>query len=587
MFLVLFLAANILSTVFSIDRHTSIFGYYSRFNGGLLSIAAFIILYFGVIANLNRLQAKKVIFFSLISAFLVAVWGIPSHFGLDFSCWLIVGKFTPCWQQDFNPTLRIFSTLGQPNWLAAFLVITAPGAWAFLIASQKIKLKLFFWLISSVMFLALIFTNSRAGIAAFAISVTVFLILLIIGFAKKTIDLNWKTQGLWIGSLVVAFALIFFVFGQFLLGRVTQVAESLPQQPTSPSGQTAIAVGGTESGKIRLIVWKGAIEIFKHYPITGSGVETFAYSYYQFRPTEHNQTTEWNFLYNKAHNEFLNYLATTGAAGIVSYLLFIGVFLFLATFAVVKKTNNSKNKLLAIGLISGFVGNLAANFFGFSVVATNLLFFLIPAATCLILGIGSRKEVKISFPSIFVWLATTLVILGQIGASLVILRFFLADIRFAASSQTFSDSALIPVVSAVEISPVSQPEFLSQQALIAAQVAVNQTQDHRESLLKLADESIKKALQISPANLNSYQTAVTIYSQYLSQIDPKYNQTAIELAGKAALLAPTDPTTQYNLAVVLANNGQKAEAVKILEKTIELKPDYQPALEMLETLNQN
>ena len=36
--LLLFLGANILSTIFSIDRHTSIWGYYSRSNGGLLSL---------------------------------------------------------------------------------------------------------------------------------------------------------------------------------------------------------------------------------------------------------------------------------------------------------------------------------------------------------------------------------------------------------------------------------------------------------------------------------------------------------------------------------------------------------------------
>src|SRR3989344_5318255 len=32
-----FLMSQIISTIFSIDRHVSLFGYYSRFNGGLLS----------------------------------------------------------------------------------------------------------------------------------------------------------------------------------------------------------------------------------------------------------------------------------------------------------------------------------------------------------------------------------------------------------------------------------------------------------------------------------------------------------------------------------------------------------------------
>src|SRR3989338_6904312 len=39
----LFLLALVLSTLFSIDVHTSIFGYYGRFNGGLLSMISYVI----------------------------------------------------------------------------------------------------------------------------------------------------------------------------------------------------------------------------------------------------------------------------------------------------------------------------------------------------------------------------------------------------------------------------------------------------------------------------------------------------------------------------------------------------------------
>src|SRR5258708_18612980 len=43
--LLLFLGSQIISTIFSIDQHTSLFGYYSRFNGGLLSTACYALLY--------------------------------------------------------------------------------------------------------------------------------------------------------------------------------------------------------------------------------------------------------------------------------------------------------------------------------------------------------------------------------------------------------------------------------------------------------------------------------------------------------------------------------------------------------------
>ena len=98
------------------------------------------------------------------------------------------------------------------------------------------------------------------------------------------------------------------------------------EQPTGP----ALEVGGTESGEIRKYVWQGAFNAWKSTPKTmliGTGTETFAFAFYQFRPVGHNLTSEWDFLYNKAHNEYLNYLATTGIFGLGSYLLFIGSFI--------------------------------------------------------------------------------------------------------------------------------------------------------------------------------------------------------------------------------------------------------------------
>ena len=116
---------------------------------------------------------------------------------------------------------------------------------------------------------------------------------------------------------------------QSLTAKQLTSSEAAPSQEISTGQPAAGALGGTDSGQIRLYVWQGALDIWKAYPLFGTGVETFAFAYYQFRPAEHNLTSEWDYLYNKAHNEYLNYLATTGALGLGSYLLFIGVFIFI------------------------------------------------------------------------------------------------------------------------------------------------------------------------------------------------------------------------------------------------------------------
>ena len=65
--LLLFLGANILSTIFSIDPHTSIWGYYSRLNGGLLSLISYLLLYWAFVSNMDKEKVFTLLKFALAS----------------------------------------------------------------------------------------------------------------------------------------------------------------------------------------------------------------------------------------------------------------------------------------------------------------------------------------------------------------------------------------------------------------------------------------------------------------------------------------------------------------------------------------
>src|SRR3989344_31341 len=118
--IILFLLSQILSTVLSIDQHTSIFGYYSRSNGGLLSIISYILLYYALISNFTKEQVLKFLKVAVLGGVAVSLYAIPEHFGLSPSCVILTQTLTAdCWVQDVQA--RVFATLGQPNWLAAYL----------------------------------------------------------------------------------------------------------------------------------------------------------------------------------------------------------------------------------------------------------------------------------------------------------------------------------------------------------------------------------------------------------------------------------------------------------------------------------
>src|SRR3990172_11707053 len=91
--LLLFLGANILSTIFSIDPHTSIWGYYSRSNGGLLSIISYLLLYWAFVSNMDFSKVKTTLKFGLASGFIISLWAILEHFGVSPSCVILRSEF--------------------------------------------------------------------------------------------------------------------------------------------------------------------------------------------------------------------------------------------------------------------------------------------------------------------------------------------------------------------------------------------------------------------------------------------------------------------------------------------------------------
>lgn len=695
--IVLFLISEVISTFLSLDPHTSIWGYYSRFNGGLLSILSYIFLFYAFVSNLKEegeetgsFEFKKIYIFVagvivfiigalvasqiksadaagipyqmlatlitvlatftvlmfaapkgiikksfyaiLSSAFLVVLWGLPSHFGYDPTCLLFRGTFdVSCWTSDFQPKVRIFSTLGQPDWMAAYLAALIPLIAALLInlstGGKLVFNKTFSFLKSHnfiiaaglfVFFLmsyaALLYTQARSGIAAIWVVIPLLLawyfwFYVKPKFNKKKLALDFKVAVLVFLSVgAVAFfagqpfgQLQKFTFGGIMAKLAERSAPKIVAKPaptpTSPAAAAA-ELGGTDSGIIRLLVWDGAISIWKNNPIFGSGLETYAYAYYQYRPAAHNLTSEWKFLYNKAHNEYLNYLATTGTVGIVTYLSMIGGFLFFSARYLLKKRNKlSEKDFLVMALLAGYGTILLTNFFGFSVVMINILFYLFPAFVFILAGlINYDKQVLFSFSKKEIYALNKLqkaliavTILVSLYLLYTLVNFWNADRNYyygksydSVSNYQTAYPFLKNAVSLRPSEPTFKDEFAYNNAVIGSALIVQaqkdtQNQAQNQAIAKqLIDNAISLTNQITaehPNNIVFWKTKVRIYYT-LGQLNSAYLPLALEAIKRSAQLAPTDADVSYNLGVLYGQTGDSLDAVKTLQNTIKLKADY-------------
>ncbi len=647
--IILFLLSQVISTVFSLDRHVSLWGYYSRFNGGLLSIITYIFLYYAFVSNFQenaKTIIKRLIFVALSSAIVVSLWGLPSHFGYDPTCLLFRGSLdVACWTSDFQPMIRIFSTLGQPDWLSAYLSILFPITIAFFIKSTFFKaagskkpqfskklavFAVFSFLMFLLFYVDIAYARAKSGflatwfsIAFFAASYA-FLELRNRNNKIKNLSLDFKLLLLTLVSIVTV---TFFIGTSFvridskfsfdgLKSRfikspaVTKtVAKPVATKPAAPlvSGE----LGGTDSGTIRLLVWEGAVKAWIHNPIFGTGVETFAFAYYKYRPEAHNLTSEWRYLYNKAHNEYLNYLATTGAFGLLTYLSMIGLFLFLSLKYLWKNKGGDTNnrKVLVLALVSGYISILISNFFGFSVVIVNLFMFLIPALVFILANlINYDKNLSFSFAPknvenkklqvkeyavtkpIWVIIAVVVVINGYLIFTLI--NFWNADKDYALGynyDRVNQYQTAYPLLHKAVTERPDEPVFKDELAINDAVLAISileqkftdqaQQKQATELAQKLAQEAVTTSDKITSENPNNvvfWKTRVRIFYT-LAQADQRYLASALTAIKKTAELAPTDADISYNLGILYGQNGDAKSAVTTLKNTIKLKQDFSNA----------
>lgn len=762
----LFFISQTISTLFSLDLHTSLWGYYSRFNGGWYSTLTYVFLYYAFVSNMERKDVFRVIWVSMFSGLFVILWGLPSHFGGDPTCYLFRGSFdVSCWTEAFHPKVRIFSTLGQPDWIAAYIAILLPVAITLYYQTQLgvttirifattmlLGLYNFMWIlplthmhVPSAFFsfitgkglpfngdptciLYSTFTkpgfvkeascdahfllqapflkplapliNSLFSLTSMHVLTTIAVLLLtiaillplfrklayIIGiFEEHKGNKHYKPQetiitkysqyvlderfsvwvrriaffllatlfylalmysgsksafiGFWIANAVfwaavfvlrllpykeylqtaVLFTVTFLAISFFIAQPIPQlnpftyqeVSKKLmaakSQQQTAPTAQeqtqqvVAGELGGTDSGEIRLIVWEGAIAAWKAKPIFGYGVETFAFAYYRHRPAAHNLTSEWDYLYNKAHNEYLNYLATTGAVGLGTYLLLIGWFLWTTRGIIGKKQeHHGKDRLLSLGLLAGYGTILATNFFGFSVVIVNLYFFLIPAFFYLLYHllpekvyayptvisektIAHKKQFADDDPSIGQWLG--------IGTTAIVSLYLLWVLFAAWTGDTYYSlgtnynrvreyqTARQYLLKALEYR-TSEPMFYDELALATAYnaylSALNKDENTARAQIQEAIRYSDQVIRDHPNNIVFWKTRVKIFV-ILGQLNPQFLTYALQAVQKAHTLAPTDARIGYSLGVLYSQNNDNTKALETLDEIIKLKPNYRDA----------
>ncbi len=615
--IIFFFLTQLISTIFSLDRHTSIFGYYGRFNGGLISTLSYIILYFAFVSN--SLNVEKTLKAILASSLFVILWAIPGKLGYDLTCLVFTGSLNnSCWDNSilaFRPELRAFSTLGQPNWLGAYLAAAFFIGIYFLI-KNKTNTK---YLILNTCYLILnfsmiLFSRSRSAIGAVIVGLILFISYYSF-FVKKSIK---KT--LIILLIVIVLPILFFKTGEdnvdkYLKFPITKFQET-NKTPIINKQLPIISSNVTESFDIRKIVWQGAWKLALKYPLFGAGVETFGFSYNFVRPITHNLTSEWDYVYNKVHNEYLNFLAATGFVGLGAYLGFIVIFIIYVFRKVKNQRLNIKNtvqnskivknfkslnldlsfEILTLSLFCGWLTILITNFFGFSTTTIQLFFYLIPAFV-IMWNHQQAETTKFEKLNVYQWLAIFVLTATTIYLLFSIIIYYLADVNYSYGLKYLKPKTLNHQKAATYFEqalklrkePVYEDKFSGSLAYLSALAAFQKQNDLAKQIANLSDTYNRKTIQDYPKNVFYWKTrAKNMY--YFYQVTGNDNELlqGVEASKTARNLYPTDPKIPYTLSLYystlydssknsLEKNNWKRLSLEEIENTIKLKSNYREA----------
>jgi O-antigen ligase len=421
----------LVKTVFSVTPAVSWRGEYENFAGSLTQ-CNYSLLYFIATQHVRtRDQVRSLLLAFLAGAGGASLYALFQALGMDF-----VG-----WSSGSVIQQRFFSSLGNPNFLGALTIMAMPVALTFGLDSKSAERPgtlWAFWASQAAAFLGWLLLYllwgaghdldlpglfSKAGnpslwvfLASFA-SLVLAPVLLFLdkrAFAKWALTsatllvlfqtlLNTGTRGAFLGLPAVAVALA----ATFLTAGWSAFRKNFSPARLAAFGGVLLAaltifsflLGGELSRRMvasfshpfqaadqsRLQIWIPAFKIWKAYPFTGSGVDTFKTVFPHFSSPKFSEYDGANVSSRMAHCEPLQVLSTMGLIGLAlwGWLLFTWARACKQRF---KATQDREEGLLLTALGTAWLAYLVQNLVSFGVVSISLPFWLMMA---MLWGMGS------------------------------------------------------------------------------------------------------------------------------------------------------------------------------------------------------
>ncbi|HEV7121526.1 MAG TPA: hypothetical protein VGN56_01715, partial [Candidatus Paceibacterota bacterium] len=423
----LFSGTGITQGAFGIELEPDTFGF-------MLILAAFATLIALVFRRTNHYRT----FFS-VSGVLLAVTLVAQVL------FLIIGKLSP---STISPTANLIGSFTDLGMVVGLGLVSALLAMRFLTLSSKVRIAT--WIFGALALGILALVNSKL---LWILVTLVALGLFIESIMKRrgqpdeddldgvaTLEVNpgrehaMGESGALAPALVTIIIALFFIIGGNTIGAALSNAFGTNFIDVHPSWQSTFAVGS---------------HTYASSPLFGSGPGTFGEQWLKYRDRALNDTIFWNVDFNSGIGMIPTSFVTTGILGVLAWLAFIALFLFIGIRALLFRT--PEDPYARFASITTFVG---------SVYLFAVMIFATPGPLVLLVGFfmvglfvstlrygGSRREWGIVFAKnprvgFVIVFGLTILLLASVVAAYTVIERYLADVAYAEGVSALSKGDL-------------------------------------------------------------------------------------------------------------------------------------------------
>lgn len=362
--LLAFVVLNLVAAWFAINPRHALFGERLQYQGLGTTLAYVVYLVAAWTAIRTDGRRGLLLWGVTVSATVAAIYALMQRADLD-----------PIWNILIED--RVFSTMGQPNWLAAIFVIALPLTIA-LAAGRPLVVQLLVIGVVLLQLAALAFTLSRG---AFIGTALVALVLLAGVVWRRRVVVSRR------GATLTAMAIALVAAAVIALPQTRAAASSVVERIGM------IDDVRERSASAHLDQWAVGVAIIADYPLIGAGQDSYVLLFGDYRDEvlPPDRAEIWRrYRPESPHNHFLAVAGGAGLPALAAYLAIIGAAVVRGV-SDVSRTVNARTAIVGIAFLAAIAGHLVTDAFITAEPAGSVLFWIILGATAA-LGAGSAAE---------------------------------------------------------------------------------------------------------------------------------------------------------------------------------------------------